>query len=67
MIEQRWLSLSDLASYLGVSCKTLRNWKSKDPGKLPPSVSVGSGKYDKLRFDVAEVDAWLARNSLRQG
>ena len=57
---RRWLSLNDLADYMGVSVKTLRNWKTTDPGKLPPHVDVNfGGKYAKLRFDSEAVDAWL--------
>lgn len=65
MTERRYLSMKDLAEYIGLSFKTLRNWKCTDPGKLPPHVSLPSGgKYDKWRFEVSEVDAWMARNSI---
>ena len=64
-MTKRWLTFSDLAAYLGLSLQTLYNWKCSDPGKLPPHVSLPSGgKYDKWRFDVTEVDAWMARNSI---
>ncbi len=65
MTGKKWLTLTDLATYLGLSVQTLYNWKCSDPGKLPPHVSLPSGgKYDKWRFDVNEVDAWMVRNSL---
>lgn len=65
-MEVRYLTMKDLAAYIGLSLQTLYNWKCSDPGKLPPHVSLPSGgKYDKWRFDVSEVDAWMARNSIR--
>ena len=63
-MERRYLTMKDLAAYIGVSFQTLRNWKCMDPSKLPPHVSISSGKYDRWRFDVNEVDAWMVRNSL---
>lgn len=67
-MNRKWMSLKDLAEYLGLSVQTLRNWKCSDPSRLPPHVSVTTGgKYDKWRFDVQEVDAWMSRNSIREG
>lgn len=67
MMEKRWLSMKDLAQYLGLSLQTLYNWKCSDPGRLPPHTSLSTGKRETLRFDIAEVDAWMLRNSLREG
>ena len=63
-MEKRFLSMQELASYIGVAYKTLRNWKCSNPGRLPPHIAIASGKYDTWRFDIAEVDAWMLRNSL---
>ena len=63
-MEKRYLSIKELASYIGVAYQTLRNWKCNTPDRLPPHIAIASGKYDQWRFDVAEVDAWMQRNSL---
>lgn len=59
-MPRRYLTLTDLADYIGVSVKTLRNWKTSAPEKLPPHIDISfGGKYDKWRFDSEEVDAWM--------
>ena len=63
---RRWLTIKQLAEYIGVAEQTLRNWKTYCPSRLPPHtvVTIG-GKYDRWRFDSDEVDAWLQRNLLQ--
>lgn len=64
-MERRYLSIKELADYMGLAVQTIYNLKCSAPDRLPPHVSIASGKRDLWRFDVAEVDAWMARNSLR--
>ena len=55
-----YLDMNGLAAYIGLSVKTLRNWKTSNPEKLPPFINVAcGGKHDRLRFDVEAVDAWI--------
>lgn len=66
MGRRRWLTIKQLAEYIGVGEQTVRNWKTNNPSKLPPhTVVTTGGKYDKWRFDSDEVDAWLQRNLLQ--
>lgn len=57
---KRYFTMNELADYIGVSVKTLRNWKTKSPEKLPPHIDLSfGGKYDRWRFDSEVVDAWM--------
>ena len=59
-MEKRYLTLIELAKYIGVAVGTLRNWKIYSPGKLPPHVEIPTdGAHDLWRFDVVEVDEWM--------
>ena len=61
-MEKRYLTFNELAFYIGVAVKTLRNWKTSTPERLPPHVELPSdGVHDIWRFDVVEVDAWMRR------
>lgn len=59
-MEKRYLTLIELAKYIGVAVGTLRNWKIYSPEKLPPHVEIRTdGVNDLWRFDILEVDAWM--------
>lgn len=61
-----YMNIDQLGAYLGISPKTLRNWKYQDPRKLPPHVAVTTGgKYDKWRWDTDTVDTWLLEQTAR--
>lgn len=69
MKYRRYMTLKELADYIGLSVGTLRNWKTYSPEKLPPHIDLGIGrKYDSWRFDSVVVDEWMAeKNTGRQG
>ena len=59
-MPKKYLSLEELAAYIGVAVKTLYNWKSSSPEKLPPHVCIPTGgKREIWRFDVVDVDRWM--------
>ena len=63
-MSKRYMTFAELGSYIGVATKTLRNWKSSAPHKLPPHVAVSvGGTYDSWRFDSEAVDKWLLDNA----
>ena len=51
-MQDRWLSVDDIAEYLGVSKDTVYAWVS---GKGMPGFKVGRF----LKFKKEEVDAWV--------
>lgn len=44
----------EVAAYLRVAAKTVRNWRSRGEG--PPAVLVGGA----VRYPLAGIEAWLA-------
>ena len=66
---RRYMTLTELADYIGLSVKTLRNWKTNSPEKLPPHIDLTfDSKHDIWRFDSVVVDEWMAeKNTGRQG
>ena len=56
MLEQRYLSVADAASYLGLSAKTVYSWAEK--GAMP------AYKVGRLwRFDKTELDEFVRKSS----
>jgi excisionase family DNA binding protein len=51
-IKDRWLSVVEIAQYVGVSKETIYRWVEQ--GKIP-SHKVGK----QWKFKAAEVDAWI--------
>ena len=48
----RWIGITDLSEYLGVSTDTIRNWIKK--------TNIPAHKIGKLwKFKLSEVDAWV--------
>lgn len=59
-MARRYLDFMGLAEYISVAVQTLYNWKSTDPGKLPPHVCIPTGGQKELwRFDTEDVDRWM--------
>jgi hypothetical protein len=53
---QGLLSSEHAAQYLGISPRTLHNWRWLGGGKGPAFVRVGRA----VRYDVRTLDAWIA-------
>jgi excisionase family DNA binding protein len=51
---ERLLTTNDVATYLQLSPKTLRNWRSS--GKGPPFLRFGCGL---VRYRLEDVEKWL--------
>lgn len=52
-INEKWISLDEAASYLGIKPVTLRNWIKKDIG-------VPAHKIGKMwKFRCSELDEWV--------
>lgn len=54
--QTRYLKTPDAARYLGVSAKTLNNWRWLGAGRGPSFVRLGRS----VRYDVRVLDAWMA-------
>lgn len=51
--DDRWISIEEAASYLGVNKDTIRNWIKKGNG-------IPAHKLGKLwKFKKSELDAWI--------
>lgn len=59
MNSANWLSLDEIATYLGVSRDTIRNWIKKN--KMP-AYKVGH----LWKFKRSEVDDWIANGDSRK-
>lgn len=51
-IMERWVSLEDIANYVGLSKDTIRNYIKKDQ---IPFHRVGK----QYKFRISEIDAWI--------
>lgn len=51
-MEDRWLSVEEMATYLGVSKDTVYNWINK---KKMPAHKIGR----LWKFKIKQVDAWI--------
>lgn len=51
------LTTAETADLLGISQKTLRNWRTTGGG--PPAIVVGRRS---VRYSTADLDAWIAAN-----
>ena len=57
--RQRLFSTREAAAYLGVSERTM--WTLGNSGQMP-RVSFGAGTRKIVRFDLADLDAFVGRN-----
>jgi predicted DNA-binding transcriptional regulator AlpA len=58
LIPRRFLTERDLASMLSVSVKTIQGWRFRGQG--PPWRKLGQGRTAAVRYNLAEVEAWIA-------
>ena len=67
-MHRRYMTLKELAEYIGYAEKTLRMWKTYSPEKLPPHIDLSfGGKHDIWRWDSEVVDEWMHRLNGGQG
>ena len=59
-MEKRLLTTEELAHYLGISPKTVRNWRSL--GKIPEDAIV---PLAGVRYDKEAIDEWI--RSIKEG
>ena len=52
-IEKQWISIEELAEYLGISAVTIRFWIRS--GKDIPAVRIGR----QWRFRISDIDEWI--------
>lgn len=52
-IGEKWISLDEAASYLGIKPVTLRNWLKRDTGL--PAHKIGK----MWKFKCSELDEWV--------
>lgn len=52
-MDDRWISIEELAEYLGVNKDTIRNWIKKDTDI--PASKIGK----QWKFKKSEIDAWV--------
>ena len=51
-MDEKWVSLEDIAAYLGVTKETIRNWIKK--------IDIPAHKIGRLwKFKLSEVDEWV--------
>lgn len=60
MLEDIWLCTKELARKLGLSYRTLENWRQRNMG--PPYTRLGR---KIVRYNLAEVREWQKRNSIQ--
>lgn len=52
-LNDRWISIEEAASYIGVNKDTIRNWIKKDTG-------IPAHKIGKLwKFKKSDLDSWI--------
>lgn len=65
-LQDRLLTLTQVADYLGVAPKTIVNWRLRDYG--PPGYRLAGTTRGPLRFRRSAVDRWLEeRAEARRG
>ena len=58
-MEERWVSLVEIASHLGVSKETIYRWLER--GKIP------AHKIGKLwKFKISEIDQWVVEGGAEE-
>lgn len=58
VMPERWMTTSEVAEMLGVTKRTIENWRSNSKG--PPYVKLGNIRYRK-----EDVLAWVESNIVK--
>jgi predicted DNA-binding transcriptional regulator AlpA len=58
-VEPVWLTEHDVARVLGLSVKTMSNWRNRDQG--PPYVKLNRA----VRYRRTDLDAWIESRTVR--
>jgi len=58
------LTPGDVARLLGVTTRTLVNWRQADPPKGPKWFPLGEGGH--ARYERKDIDTWIARQKNAQ-
>jgi excisionase family DNA binding protein len=60
----RLLTTAQAAAYIGVTQKTLQNWRTQ--GKSPAYIRLGDGgPQGRCLYRLSDLDAWLAARTFR--
>ncbi|MBU0534126.1 MAG: helix-turn-helix domain-containing protein [Candidatus Omnitrophica bacterium] len=59
MVENKLLSITEMAEYLGIRVSTLYSWVSQ---KRIPYIKLGR----LVRFDLREIDKWLENKTIKE-
>lgn len=62
MQRRNWMTPVELASYLAVPVKTIKNTRPRGYD-TPPFHKIGQASRSPVRYDPDEVDAWLEHGS----
>lgn len=67
MARNTWLTDKETAFQLGISLRTLQNWRSNEPDRLPPASNIGrEGGRPLWRFKQSDVDEFLRLRTVRK-
>ena len=55
ILEEKWISLEEAATYLGISPVTLRDWIKKQDSNCIPCQKIGK----QWKFKKTELDQWI--------
>lgn len=62
-----WLTDKETAVRLGISLRTLQNWRANEPERLPPASNIGrTGGRPLWRFRQADVESFLRERVVRK-
>lgn len=59
MASGYYLNDRELAARLGVSYRTVHNWRANDPSRLPRATNIGSAKGPRWRTSIKDLDAFM--------
>jgi len=61
----RLLGTASAAVRLGVSQKTLRQWRCEKRG--PPGLKIGGSKQSRVAYRLSALESWIAKNATECG
>lgn len=62
--SSRRVSTKEAATFLNISCSTLRRWRSQDWKGGPKFIRLGGMKGRAIRYEEADLRGWLAANTV---